>query len=152
MLNFQEHFPHPLGDCAAYAQPRLRYFLACDPLPAAPLPIPRLGEVPLCSHSRHGQRHGGTTGPPLDPSRDFAIHFRDFATAQTSFGTTHPNTDRDHPTSDAAAMAAPSPRLVATAAATATQEGLNQTAREIYKKQKTTNRNNRMLELQRLRC
>jgi len=88
-------------------------------------------------------------GPPLDSSRDLATHIRDVATAQTAFGTTHPS---DHPTSDAAALAAPSPRLVATAAATATQEGLNQTAREIYKKQKTTNRNDRMLELQRLRC
>ena len=88
-------------------------------------------------------------GPPLHSSRDLATYIRDGATARTAFGTTHPS---DDPTSDAAAMAAPSPRLVATAAATATQEGLNQTAREIYKKQKTTNRNNRMLELQRLRC
>ena len=88
-------------------------------------------------------------GPPLDSSRDLATHIRDVATARTAFGTTHPS---DHPTSDAAALAAPSPRLVATAAATATQEGLNQAAREIYKKQKTTNRNDRMLELQGLRC
>ena len=74
-------------------------------------------------------------GPPLDSSRDLATHIRDVATARTAFGTTHPS---DDPTSDAAAMAAPSPRLVATAAATATQEGLNQTAREIYKKQQKT--------------
>ena len=54
-------------------------------------------------------------GPPLDSSRDLATHIRDVATTRTVFGTTHPS---DHPTSDAAALAAPSPRLVATAAAT----------------------------------
>ena len=54
-------------------------------------------------------------GPPLDSSRDFATHIQDVATTRTVFGTTDPS---DYPTSDAAALAEPSPRLVATAAAT----------------------------------